>query len=75
MILKLFLCGRHNVSSSDPERTDQSEESEDDLNAADDGEAAEESYGSSNETQLGLGLDLSVFLNVVKGCCVKIDLN
>ena len=75
MILKLFLCGRHNVSSSDPERTDQSEESEDDLNAADDGEAAEESYGSSNETQLGLSLDLFVFFNVVKGCCVKIDLN
>ena len=43
------------------------EEKEDDLNPADDGEASEESHGASNETQLGLRLDLLVSLDVVKG--------
>ena len=40
---------------------------EDDLNPTDDGEASEESHGASNETQLGLRLDLLVSLDVVKG--------
>ena len=50
------------------------EEKEDDLNTTDDGESSEEPHGASNETQLGLGLDLLVSLNVVKGCRVKVDL-
>ena len=74
MVLKLSLS-RHNVSSSDPERVDQPEEKQDDLNAADDGEAAEEPHGASDETQLGLSLDLLVSLNVVKGGRVKEDLH
>ena len=41
----------------------------------DDGEASEESYGASNETQLGLRLDLLVSLNLVKGGRVKSDFN
>ena len=41
----------------------------------DDGEASEESYGASNETQLGLRLNLLVSLYVIKGGCVKIDLD
>ena len=41
----------------------------------DDGEASEESYGASNETQLGLRLDLLVSLDVVEGGCVKVDLH
>ena len=73
MVLRLSLS-RHNVSSSDPERADQPEEKQDDLNATDDGEAAEESHGASNQTQLGLGLDLLVLFNVVEGGCVKVDL-
>ena len=40
----------------------------------DDEEASEESYGASNETQLGLRLDLLVSLDVVKGGRVKVDL-
>ena len=51
------------------------EEKKDDLNPADDGEAGEESHGASNETQLGLRLDLLVSLDVVKGGRVKVDLN
>ena len=43
------------------------------LNPTDDGEASEESHGASNETQLGLRLDLLVSLDVVKGGCVKAD--
>ena len=46
-----------------------------DLNATDDGKASEESHGASNETQLGLRLDLLVSLDVVKGGRVKEDLN
>ena len=72
MVLRLFLSG-HNVSSSDPERADKPEQKQDDLNAADDGEAAEESHGASDEAQLGLRLDLLVSLDVVKGCRVKVD--
>ena len=49
------------------------EEKEDDLNPTDDGESSEESHGASNQTQLGLHLDLLVSLNVVKGCRVKVD--
>ena len=46
---------------------------EDDLDTANDGEPRKESHGASNETQLGLGLDLLVPLDVVKGCRVKVD--
>ena len=48
---------------------------EDDLDSTDDGEASEEPHGASNETQLGLHLDLLVSLNVVEGRRVKVDLN
>ena len=48
---------------------------EDYLNATDDGEASEEPHGASNETQLGLRLDLLVSLDVVEGRRVKVDLN
>ena len=54
---------------------DEPEDKEDDLNATDDGEAREESHGASNETQLGLRLDLLVSLNVIKGSRVKVDLH
>ena len=39
----------------------------------DDGEASEESYGASNETQLGLRLDLLVSLDVVE--CGRVKAN
>ena len=51
------------------------EEKEDDLHPADDGKASEESHGASNETQLGLRLDLLVSLNVIKGRRVELDLH
>ena len=51
--------------------SDQPKQEEDDLNPTDDGEASEESHGASNETQLGLRLDLLVSLDVVKGGRVK----
>ena len=51
------------------------EDKEDDLNATDDGESSEESHGSSDETQLGLSLDLLVSLDLVKGGRVKVDLH
>ena len=44
-------------------------------NAPDDGEPGEEPHGASNQTQLGLHLDLLVSLNVVKGRRVKVDLH
>ena len=50
------------------------EQKEDDLNTTDDGEPSEETHGASNETQLGLRLDLLVSLDVVKGGRVKVDL-
>ena len=50
------------------------QQKEDDLNSTDDGEASEESHSASNETQLGLSLDLLVSLNVVECGCVKVDL-
>ena len=50
-------------------------EKEDNLNPTDDGEASEESHGASNETQLGLRLDLLVSLDVVEGGRVEVDLN
>ena len=45
------------------------------LCSTDDGEPSEESHGASDETQLGLGLDLLVPLDVVKGRRVKVDLH
>ena len=48
---------------------------EDDLDATDDGEPSEQPHGASNETQLGLHLDLLVSLDVVEGRRVKVDLN
>ena len=40
-------------------------EKEDDLNSTDDGKPSEKSHGASNETQLGLNLDLFVSLDLV----------
>ena len=51
------------------------EQEDDDLHPTDDGEASEESQGASNETQLGLRLDLLVSFDVVKGSRVKVDLH
>ena len=51
------------------------DEKEDDLHPTDDRESSEESHRASNETQLGLSLDLLVSLDVVKGGCVKEDLH
>ena len=51
------------------------EDKEDDLNATDDGESCEESHGASDETQLGLSLDLLVSLDLVVGGRVKVDLH
>ena len=55
--------------------TNPPKQKEDNLYAADDRETSEESHGASNETQLGLRLDLLVSLDVVKGSCVKVDLH
>ena len=51
------------------------DDKEDNLDATDDGEPSEETHGASNETQLGLHLDLLVSLDVGKGHRVKVDLN
>ena len=51
------------------------EDEEDDLHTADDGEPSQESHGASDETQLGLRLDLLVSLHLVEGGRVKVDLN
>ena len=51
------------------------EEKEDDLNTTDDGEPSEEPHGASDETQLGLRLDLLVSLDVVEGRRVKVDVD
>ena len=53
----------------------QPEEKEDDLDAADDREPRKETHGASNETELGVELDLFLFLNVVEGRRVKVDLH
>ena len=45
------------------------------FNSTDDGEASEKSHGASNETQLGLNLDLFVSLDLVKGGRVKVDMD
>ena len=45
------------------------------LETADDGKACEEPHRASNQTQLGLELDLLVSLSLVVGGRVKVDLN
>ena len=75
MVLKLLFGSLHNICPPDPEGADQPEEKEDNLHPADDGESSEEPHGASNETQLGLHLDLLVPLDVVKGRRVKVNLN
>ena len=59
----------------DLKRRNESEEKEDDLDTTDDRESCQESHGASNQTYLGVKLDLLVFLYLVKGCRVKIDLD
>ena len=69
----IILREQTNLSKSERvlELKDQPEKKKDDLNPTDDGEASEESHSASNETQLGLRLDLLVSLDVVKGGRVK----
>lgn len=59
----------------DLKRRNKSEQKEDDLDTTDDRESCQESHGASNQTYLGVKLDLLVFFYLVKGCCVKIDLD
>ena len=59
----------------DLKRRNKSEQKEDDLDTADDRESCQESHGASNQTYLGIKLDLLVFFYLVKGCRVKIDLD
>ena len=54
---------------------DQPEEKVDGLNTTDDRESSQEPHGSSNETQLGLKLDLLVSFNLVECCRVKVDMH
>ena len=75
MVLKLFLCCCHNISFGDPERFDQFDQKENELDAAEDGESSQEPHGASDETELSLKLDLLVSFYLVEGCCVKEDLN
>ena len=73
--MKYCLCWRDNITPKNFDRTDQLEKKEDDLDTTDDGEPREEPHGASNETQLGLRLDLLVSLDVVEGRRVKVDLH
>ena len=75
MVLKLFLCCCHNISFGDPERFDQFDQKENELDAADDGESSQETHGASDETELSLELDLLVFFYPIEGCRVEVDLN
>ena len=59
----------------DLKRRNESEEEKDDLDAAHDREACKESHGASDETDLGVKLDLLVFLDIIEGCRVKVDLD
>ena len=59
----------------DLKRRNKSEQKEDDLDTTDDRESCQESHGASNQTYLGVKLDLLVFFYLVKGCCVKIDMD
>ena len=54
---------------------DSLEDKEDDLDATDDGEPSEETHGASDETQLGLCLDLLVPLDLIESCRVKVYLH
>ena len=55
--------------------SNQPEQKENNLDATDDWEPSQKSHGASNETQLGLSLDLPVSLDVVEGRSVKVDLH
>ena len=71
----LFNVLNTNVVGAECKHVGWPDEKEDDLNPTDDGESSEESHGASDETQLGLRLDLFVSLDVVKGGRIKVDLH
>ena len=75
IVLKLFLWSCKNIRFNDPERFDEFDQKEDNLDAADDGESCEKSHSASDETKLCVKLDLLVAFYLVKGCRVKVDLN
>ena len=75
MVFKLFLSYCHNISFGDPERFDQFDQKENELDAADDGESSQETHGASDQTELSLKLDLLVFFYPIEGCRVEVDLN
>ena len=71
----LFPIQTYVIAFDDDQDSFQPEQKVNDLHSTDDGEASEETHGASNETQLGLRLDLLVSLDVVKGGRVKVDLH
>ena len=75
MSLRLVPCCRNNVLLCDPERPDDLDKKENELDAADDGEPTQESHGASDQTQLGVELDFFVSFYFVEGCRVEEDLD
>ena len=67
-----FICL---LSLGKSQAPDKFEKEEDDLNSTHDGKPSEESHGASNQTKLGLKLDLLVPLDLVEGGRVKVDLD
>ena len=59
----------------DPQRHEELGEVVDDLHAAEDGEAGEESHGAADQTQLGVDCHLHVPLYFIIGRRVKVDLD
>ena len=69
----MAVSNRHNEWSKKFQRRKEFWDKVENLNTTEKRESSEESHGASDKTQLGLGLDLLVSLDVVKGCRVKVD--
>ena len=59
----------------DSEGPNELQKKENNLDATYYRESGEKAHGSSDETQLGVKLDLLVALDLVKGCRGKVDLD
>ena len=70
-----FECPFLVFSSDNPEGHEELGEVVDDLHAAEDGEAGEESHGAPDQTQLGVDCHLHVPLYLIIGGRVKVDLD
>ena len=75
VVLKLFLNCCDSPILVGPQRCEKFDQKKEKLDSTDDRESSKKPHGATNKTELPFKLHLPVSFDLVKCCCVKVDLD